>query len=809
MRPAKISVIFVFLLVTTIISAPLIGQQTEDQDSLLSKRVIPLPEITREITQVNSMILGKQSILLPEDLKASLKSTVDTLRFRLSLLREDPRIQNIEMLNLRSLTNMSNDWSILNSRLLNEQSSITLRVQRLENERGILNSTLLLWRNTLLSARDSEAPELLINQVSGNIDAIEKLSNDIQSDNEFLQEKLVVISDALIFCNEVLQKLTDARALSSKQFIKINQPAIWKVDFRRDDRSIFTSERSLIDDTIFGMKDFISNYNFRLLLHLLLFLLILVLVSMLFRDLRSRLPEKDFREITTVRSIVLHPVPSALLVTFLLTYLIYDTIPDSIGLINMFLILIPVVVILYEILPQNTRRYIVIPAVASIMVQLHSLGYGENVFSRLFLLAIILFSLVSIIIIVRRRTFRDYAINKKLGKRLYFLALICISLLSIALISAIVGGVMLSEFITYATVKSAALILIFYAVGLTTNSIFFTLLYSKNMQKLNMVAHYHDDIYKKGSGIITFFTWTLWFIFTLRFFTIWDEIYTAVKNVLGYQIAVGKVELSLVNILVFILVIWITIVLSRLIRIIIEGELAPRVKMKRGVPGALSLVLRILVITVGFLFAIAAAGVEMDKLAILLGALGVGIGFGLQNIFNNLISGIILAFERPIQEGDIIEVGELWGTVKEIGIRASTIFTFDGAEVIVPNGNLISNELINWTLTDRNRRIEVTVGVKYGTDPEKVLKLLNEVVHSSDEVLLEPAPLVLFSGFGESSLDFRLLFWIHKADNRFQLQSKMNVAINRALKDAGIEIPFPQRDLHIRSVDPDVKKNLK
>ncbi len=236
-----------------------------------------------------------------------------------------------------------------------------------------------------------------------------------------------------------------------------------------------------------------------------------------------------------------------------------------------------------------------------------------------------------------------------------------------------------------------------------------------------------------------------------------------------------------------------------MVKVVIEGEIAPRVKMKRGVPGALSLVLRIIIISLGFVFAIAAAGFGMDKLTILIGALGVGIGFGLQNIFNNLVSGIILAFERPIQEGDIIEVGPLWGTVKEIGIRASTIFTFDGAEVIVPNGNLISNELINWTLTDRNRRVEVVVGVKYGTDPDKVLEILKEVSESNDEILQEPVPLALFSGFGESSLDFKLLFWIPRADNRFIVQSEVNVQINNSLKKAGIEIPFPQRDVYIKS----------
>ena len=185
----------------------------------------------------------------------------------------------------------------------------------------------------------------------------------------------------------------------------------------------------------------------------------------------------------------------------------------------------------------------------------------------------------------------------------------------------------------------------------------------------------------------------------------------------------GSIELTLGNIITFLLIIWLTIWITRIVRYIFEDEVVPRIQLKRGVPGAISLMVRLILITIGVLVAIAASGVELSSLAILLGALGVGIGFGLQNIFNNLVSGIILAFERPINEGDIIEIGKLTGVVQEIGIRASRIKTADGAEVIIPNGNLISNELINWTLADKKRRAEVLVGVAYGTDPQMIINM--------------------------------------------------------------------------------------
>ena len=165
-----------------------------------------------------------------------------------------------------------------------------------------------------------------------------------------------------------------------------------------------------------------------------------------------------------------------------------------------------------------------------------------------------------------------------------------------------------------------------------------------------------------------------------------------------------------------------------------------------------------------------------------------------------MVSGLILAFERPIKVGDTVQVADLMGEVLSIGFRASTIKSFDGAEVIVPNGNLISNHMINWTLTDYLRRMDMRVGVAYGTDPEVVLEILKSVAEEHDKVRKKPAPSAFFLGFGDSSLDFRMLAWTN-IDGRLTVESEINVTINNKLKEAGIEIPFPQRDLHIRSDD--------
>ena len=209
-------------------------------------------------------------------------------------------------------------------------------------------------------------------------------------------------------------------------------------------------------------------------------------------------------------------------------------------------------------------------------------------------------------------------------------------------------------------------------------------------------------------------------------------------------------------------------------------------------------------ITAGFFLAVNAAGIPLDKLTIILGAMSVGIGFGLQNIFNNLVSGLILLFERPIQLGDTVEVGQLTGNVKSIGLRSSNIITFQGAEVIVPNGQLISNEVINWTLSDQKRRVELNVGVSYESDPKLVHRLLMDILNEHTELVKDPEPLVFFNALGESSLDFTLLFWVSDYIHGRRIKSEILFSVFEVFKNNNIEIPFPQRDIHVRSVDKEI-----
>ena len=206
-------------------------------------------------------------------------------------------------------------------------------------------------------------------------------------------------------------------------------------------------------------------------------------------------------------------------------------------------------------------------------------------------------------------------------------------------------------------------------------------------------------------------------------------------------------------------------------------------------------------VLVGFITALSVLGFDMKNITIIGGALGIGIGFGLQTIVSNFVSGLILLFERPLKVGDSIQLGDQWGMVKHLGLRATVIETFDEAEVVVPNADLISGQVTNWTLANRRVRIVIPIGVAYGSDLALVMKTLLGCAADHSLVLADPEPRVIFSAFGASSLDFELRVWIADFDDRRTVQSDLLLEIDRRFRDLDIEIPFPQRDLHVRSID--------
>jgi small-conductance mechanosensitive channel len=273
------------------------------------------------------------------------------------------------------------------------------------------------------------------------------------------------------------------------------------------------------------------------------------------------------------------------------------------------------------------------------------------------------------------------------------------------------------------------------------------------------------------------------------------------------QVGYGAVSFSLGNLFLFCFTLWMSALMARFISFILDQEVFTRVAMPPGLPFTLSTFTRYAVLILGFLFAVKVLGFSLDRITLLLSALGVGIGFGLQSIVSNFISGVILLFERPVRVGDWVELDDLFGEVTSIGIRASRVRSRDGADILVPNGDFISARVTNWTLVDPRFRLILSIKGAYGTDPEKMLGVLEGVILSHPEVLSDPQPAALFRGFGDGFLEFEVQVWI-EGGWPSGIRSEIGVAIYKALKAEGIDLPFPQRDLHLRSVEPELREAL-
>ncbi len=259
---------------------------------------------------------------------------------------------------------------------------------------------------------------------------------------------------------------------------------------------------------------------------------------------------------------------------------------------------------------------------------------------------------------------------------------------------------------------------------------------------------------------------------------------------------------TLVDVGLALLLLLVTFVAQRNLPGLLEIAVLQPLALEPGNRYAVASISRYLIITSGVIVAIGFMGVGWDDLQWLVAAVGVGLGFGLKEIFANFVSGLIILFERPVRVGDTVTIGEVSGTVSRIQIRATTITDWDNKELIIPNQTLVIEPLINWTLSDQVTRIIFMVGIAYGSDTEKAHRIMMETITANPLVLEEPGPTVFFIGFGDSSLDFEVRVFVKERILRMPLTHELHMALEKALREAGIEIPFPQRDLHLRSVDP-------
>ena len=279
-----------------------------------------------------------------------------------------------------------------------------------------------------------------------------------------------------------------------------------------------------------------------------------------------------------------------------------------------------------------------------------------------------------------------------------------------------------------------------------------------------------------------------------------SEFFIYIWDLLQVQLfTLQNTPVTFLKLIVFILLLVGFSLLASFTKRMLNRKVLPRFVNDGGLRYTLSRMSQYVVVVIGVFISFQFLGINMTGLAVIFGFLSVGIGFGLQNITSNFISGLIVLFERPISVGDRVSVSNVEGDIQEINIRSTKVKTLDNISIIVPNSEFVSKDVINFSHGDPTYRLSIDVGVSYSSDLDNVLKALNEVAEESEDVLKNPSHEVQLRSFGESSWDMKLLAWIPDVKKRYQVQNSLNQAIVRKFAEYDIEIPFPQRDLHVRS----------
>jgi potassium efflux system protein len=699
------------------------------------------------------------------------------------------------------LSDLEISWKSRVARLAKWQQVVSRWTNQLYKDFTLVDQEEQTWELTLKASPAGSLPrevERAVRDLLAEIKKVKAVARKRLDAALVLENQLYQRETAI---SEILSGITQGRERFQEGLIVAERVPLWQIMTEWQGMGLAATEvAALLSRQFWDALEFLRTHLLGLGLTVGLFVFILIVASLLSRKVSQWTQDHpNFQEAT---HFLKRPVSLALLVTLVLSLIFFATnAPRMLRGLEALLLLIPVLRLLPRLIHPAARPVLISVAVFFIFDSVRNLVLALPLLDRLSFLFLDIVAVAVLIWLLR------LARENATPAYLIFLFRVALLLMCTSLGANILGYFDLAKLLSTGTLYSAYAGFAIFGAAKALSTIFAVFLDTNLARSLVVVRQY--------GGVISQWVFRLFnlaaFVFSiqamLRFFTVKDNVVGAVTDFFSAPIREGRVDFSLWDIIAFGLVLTAAVLISRAVRLLLEDDVFPRMRLGRGIPVMISTTAYYAILLFGFFFALGIAGVDVNRFTLLAGAFGVGVGFGLQNIVNNFISGLILLFERPIHPGDTIEVGGVSGIVKKIGIRSSTISTGDGADAIIPNAILISDKLMNWTLTDPWRRIEISIGVAYGSDLQKVMEILLAVANADSNVLKDPAPAVVFQGFGESTLNFALRFWTLVQAN-IDTRSRLSIALVQRLQEAGIEMPFPQRDLNLKSVDKRIKELL-
>ena len=699
---------------------------------------------------------------------------------------------------LETLGDFATRWQTLADQLTAAGRQLTDRAAALDRELTRMSASRTTWKATLeLAGKSNAPPEVVqrINQVLQGIDTTEEMLQKRRAAVLSLQTR---VAEQAQRANSALRSIKSAQSAAVNRLWLQDSPPIWSPEVRTAAAQSLGREGQVsLGAQAAQVRKYLEREWTKMIYVALLFIAFVVVMLRVKRQV-ARWTDKD-RALDRTNRVLQMPFSTASLLTIISARVILHDAPRAVWLILATLALIPIVLLLRRLIDRHLFPIVNALVVFYFVAQLRVLAASIPVLSRIILLLETVGGLIFLIWFIRAR--RRSGPRTTSNKTAHVAGSIAVAGFGAIIVADLLGYVALANYLSVAILASAYFAVALYAAARILEGLVFFGLQTRPLASLAIVQRQQSLLRSRIARLIGMAAIVTWVLLSLSAFSLREVVISRTTALLNTKFGVGSVNFSLGAIVAFILTIWITLLLSRCLRFFLKEEVYARFHLARGPAYAVSTLVHYVVLLVGFYIAIAALGADMTKFAILAGAFGVGAGFGLQNIFNNFFSGLILLFERPVQVGDLIQVGDQTGVVRRIGIRASIIALDDKSQLIIPNGQLISEKVTNRTFSSLQKRMELTIRTAYGENPEQVMGLLVKTAAAHPNVTQDPPPDAVLKQFGEDALVFVLGFTTENVARFPFVQSDVAVAVNAALREAGIEIPVPQRIVHLEQND--------
>jgi len=753
---------------------------TPAEEAIEVIEVIAPTNIASQVENIRIVLKEMEAYLASETTIAQAKIELPATLRILKKLESKAISTGFLKFSIYKLDDLQRNWDRLLTRLTLQTDKLNLYSEELTHFLEKLEKKKRRWQKTNELADTKELPKEVqarIVSVLNKISEVEGAYQEQFKDVLTLQDDIIDFSSRIDQSKRKLGKAIDK--LRAQRFTLDNRP-IWSLKNKQTSQTQYISNQ--YHDLTKSIVSFYTDYHKQIILHIILFVIISTLTVTMHRKFLN--PKNDNTTIYYALQILHHPIIAAILVCLIFTGLIYPDAPIVVYRFNRLLGMLAAIILLPTAFRAKYKVTIYCFITMCLVSQVNNTLFEGSLLQRFTLLALNLLALITL----TRLSIICYHIQHKKTIQLicFYLCNLYIALLTTALISNIIGAVSLANLLVTGVITSTFGVIAIYLCAVVLIGLCWFVTKINTARKLFALQHHRVEIRKFNESFIWLLAGITWLWGTLKLFDIFDPIYNTITVLLSKDLMRGKFFISTADILSLIISFSLTVLIARIVQYIFEKEICPRISLPRGVANGTSRILYYMIILLGIIGSLASSGFDYASFAFIIGGLGVGIGFGFRNLAHNFISGLVIIFQHPIQIGDKVEVASQVGIINRIGILSTTLQTFSGAEVIMPNGNLTSKEVVNWTLSDHLQRIDISVEVPLKYAPDFIQDLLHKSASENCNILHDPPPKAFLTNIGSDELSFELCCWVADERNLQQVRSDISTAIYKSFHDANI-----------------------